>query len=353
MRVGSPVRNIFRPRVLIAVGSALGLLAAVAVAGALMRSEPRSSASSAPERTAHQAAGASTTTSTLPPTTTTTRPSLVQPAPVVLPPLPGGGLHQGSSGPVVAAYQQRLVDLHFDPGAVDGRYGGNMAYAVTALQKLFGLPRTGNIGGAEAMLLANFHYPPPLAANGEPNRTEIDVSKQVLILYANYQVRLITTMSSGSGEHYCYRDKYRPVRVCENAYTPSGRFTYTRFVSGWDSSPLGHLYNPFYFNGGIAVHGYTSVPSSPASHGCVRIPMDISKYFHTLVNKGDPVYVFGGSDGPGKVTYTPIPTAPPAPPPPPAAPPVAPAAPPATPATTAPHAPVAGAPPTATPTPKP
>lgn len=344
------MRNIFRPRVLIAVGAALGLLAAVAVVGALMRSEPRSGASTAPERTSHKAAS-TTTSSTLPPTTTTTRPQLVQPAPALLPPLPDGGLHQGSSGPVVAAYQQRLVDVHFDPGPVDGRYGSDMAYAVTALQKLFGLPRNGNLGGPEAMLLANFHYPAPLAADGEPNRTEIDVSKQVLILYTNYQVRLITTMASGSGEHYCYTDKNRPVRVCENAYTPSGRYTYTRFVSGWDSSPLGHLYNPFYFNGGIAVHGYPSVPSSPASHGCVRIPMDIAQYFHTLVNKGDPVYVFGGSDGPGPVSYTPIPTAPPttAPTAAPVPPPAAPAAPPATPSTAAP----AGTPPTATPTPKP
>ncbi|HZR14733.1 MAG TPA: L,D-transpeptidase family protein [Acidimicrobiia bacterium] len=344
------MRNIFRPRVLIAVGSALGLLAAVAVAGALLRSQPRSSASSAPERTSHDAAAA-TTTSTLPATTTTTTPALVQPPPATLPPLPSGGLGQGSSGPVVAAYQQRLTDVHFDPGPVDGHYGQDMAYAVDALQKLFGLPVNGRIGLAEAIALTNFRYPEPLVPNGEPNRTEIDVSKQVLTLYAGGQVRLITTMSSGSGEHYCYTDKYRPVRVCENAYTPSGRYTYTRFVSGWDTSPLGHLYNPFYFNGGIAVHGYPSVPNSPASHGCVRIPMDIANYFHTLVNKGDPVYVLGGSDGPGNVTYTPIPTAPPTTAPPATPPPPAPPA--ALPAPPPPSAAPKGAPPTATPTPKP
>ena len=83
--------------------------------------------------------------------------------------------------------------------------------------------------------------------------------------------------------------------ICEVATTPSGRFTYTRFVSGWDKSPLGQLYQPYYFNGGIAVHGYTSVPTSPASHGCTRIPMHIAEYFHTLVKVGDPVYVFGGT----------------------------------------------------------
>jgi len=91
-------------------------------------------------------------------------------------------------------------------------------------------------------------------------------------------------------------------------------FTFTRFVSGWDKSPLGQLYQPFYFNGGIAVHGYPTVPTSPASHGCTRIPMHIAEYFHTLVKVGDPVYVFGGT--PAQVlSSTAIGPAPPAAPP--------------------------------------
>jgi hypothetical protein len=44
-------------------------------------------------------------------------------------------------------------------------------------------------------------------------------------------------------------------------------------VNAWHKSPLGYLYRPQYFNGGIAVHGYTSVPSTPASHGCVRVSL--------------------------------------------------------------------------------
>ena len=51
---------------------------------------------------------------------------------------------------------------------------------------------------------------------------------------------------------------------------PSVRF---RRVNAWDSGSLGSLYRPQYFNGGIAVHGYTSVPSTPASHGCVRVSL--------------------------------------------------------------------------------
>jgi peptidoglycan hydrolase-like protein with peptidoglycan-binding domain len=332
--------HFLRPRVLIAIGAALGLLATAAVAGAVLRGAPESrhaSSASKPARTVVPPTAAATTvpTTTAPTTTTTTGPT--QPAHAKLPPLPEGGLRSGSSGFVVAAYQKRLADLHFDPGAVDGHYGLDTSYAVTTLQKMSGFRRTGRLGNAEAMVLSGFKYPTPLAPKGEPNRTEIDIGKQVLTLYQNNQVRLVTTVSSGSGEYYCYTDKYRPVRVCENAYTPSGRYTYTRFANGWDRSPLGRLYNPFYFNGGIAVHGYTSVPNSPASHGCVRIPMTVSRYFHTLVAKGDPVYVFGGSNGRSRVRTTPLPpttAAPVLPPGPAPAAPLAPAPAPATPPTT-------------------
>ena len=40
---------------------------------------------------------------------------------------------------------------------------------------------------------------------------------------------------------------------------------------GWWEGDLGKIYRPKYFNGGVAVHGMTSVPNHPASHGCVRL----------------------------------------------------------------------------------
>jgi peptidoglycan hydrolase-like protein with peptidoglycan-binding domain len=259
--------------------------------------------------TRHVDRPSTTTTSTAPTTTTTTLPPLQQPAPATLPGFTGT-LGPGSDPAIVRAYQQRLTDLHFDPGPVDGMYGQATMYAVQTLQKVGGLPRTGRIGTAEAIGLAAFSYPQPLQPNGEPNRTEIDITKQVLTLYENYQVRLITTTSTGSGERYCYDSpRENPTRhICEVATTPSGRFTYTRFVKGWDKSPLGQLYQPYYFNGGIAVHGYPSVPTTPASHGCARIPMHIAEYFPLLVKVGDPVYVFGGQ--PAQIlSSTPIPPA--------------------------------------------
>lgn len=290
-----------RPALMIAaavvvLGGAGGVFAATRAGSDSSGSAATSASTARSGATVDSRAAVTTTTSTRPTTTTTTIPSLVQPPSVTLPPLPGPSVGPGASGSTIQAYQQRLADLHFDPGTIDGNYGSSTVYAVQSLQKVVGLPPTGRIGPQDLVALQTMTYAVPLQPTGEPNRTEVDITKQVLTLYQNYQVRLITTVSTGAGESYCYSTpRVNPTRrVCEVATTPSGRFTYTRFVSGWDPSPLGRLYNPFYFNGGIAVHGYPEVPTHPASHGCVRIPMYVSEYFHTLVNKGDPVYVFGG-----------------------------------------------------------
>jgi peptidoglycan hydrolase-like protein with peptidoglycan-binding domain len=249
------------------------------------------------------------TTTTLAPTTThpattTTHPAQAQPAHAQL---PDGNYSQGSHGPSVLAYQQRLVGLHFDPGPLDGHFGQDMRYAVEAVEKLYGLPRKGIIGPGERLALSAFQWPKSLAPakTAEADRVEVDLDKQVLVLYRNWDVRLITTVSTGSGHYFCGGDQ-----GCQYAVTPPGKYHFQWFYNGWRDGPLGHLYKPYYFNGGIAVHGYTSVPTSPASHGCVRIPMDIANYFHTLVSKGEAVYVVGTPSGP-LVPPTSIPTAPP------------------------------------------
>ena len=274
-------------------------------------------------------------------------PPLVQPPAATLPPV-GEGIGPGDTGPVVQAYEQRLADLKFDPGAVDGVYDRATEYAVEAVQKSLGGELTGRIGGDTGFAISVYNYTPALEPNGGPNRTELDITRQIITLYENWQVRLITVTSTGSGERYCYNSpRVNPtVRICEAANTPSGRYEFYEYRDGWDKSPLGQLYNPYYFHGGIAVHGYESVPSAPESHGCARIPMHIAEYFHTLVHDGHPVYVFGGQDA---IIYSrsPISSAPAAPPPP--APP-APAPPAPAPPAPAPPAPPPPAPPGESPT---
>ena len=55
-------------------------------------------------------------------------------------------------------------------------------------------------------------------------------------------------------------------------------------MSGWVKVPLGAMYNPVFFISTVyAIHGDTYVPVFPDSHGCVRLPMFIANFFHTLV----------------------------------------------------------------------
>jgi peptidoglycan hydrolase-like protein with peptidoglycan-binding domain len=305
----------FRARVLVSLAVAVLAIGGVAVAGAILRDEPATSVE-ATARSSTTTTTSSTTTTTAPPTTTTTLPpdAIIQPVAVDLPPVPWDGWGPGAQAPEIQAYEQRLADLRFDPGPVDGIFDQATAYAMQGVQKLAGFPTSGRIGPGEEPYLETFQYPAPLQVGGEPNRTEVDITKQVVILYENYQPRLISTMSSGSGEHYCYTSpKDNPTeRICEYANTPSGRYTYYYRYDGWQKGVLGELYNPVYFNKGIAVHGYNDVPAYPASHGCVRVPMHIGEYWPSLVQNDDPVYVFGGQDA---VITSREPLAPSAPPP--------------------------------------
>jgi len=272
--------------------AALGIGGVVAFAGhddTSSAAEPV--ATSAPPTTKRTTSTAPSTTIA---TTTTTIPPLAQPAPVPLPAVPGGPVAQGSRSLHVYAYEERLAALKFDPGPVDGVFDQRTRYAAEAFDKLMGWPRDGVIDQPFVDALANFTYPQPLVPAGEADRVEIDLDRQVLTVYKGWQVALISTTSTGSGKRFC-----GGADGCQYAVTPVGRYQFTWHVNGWRNGDLGRLYNPWYFNGGIAVHGYPSVPTKPASHGCARIPMETSDIFDTLVYEGMAVYVLGIQAPPG------------------------------------------------------
>ena len=233
-----------------------------------------------------------TTTSTTRPTTTTTEATTTTTAEVTTTTVPvdDGVLERGEKGEAVAALQRRLAELKLDPGPADGSFGTGTMYAVQGFQKLAGMAPDGRVGPAVQEALANPPAVAPLVPDGEPTRVEVDKSRQLLFLYKDGDLRLITHVSTGSGEEYCSRG-----RCGRKAITPEGAYRFMWRYDGWRESELGKLYNPVYFTGsGIAVHGSSSVPTYPASHGCVRIPMHIAEYFPSLVARGDAVYVLSG-----------------------------------------------------------
>lgn len=248
----------------------------------------------------------STSTSEVPGTTTSVTSSTTTPPPTVPPGPTEHLLVQGSSGPEVKALQERLVSLQLDPGPADGKFGLATTYAVQAFEKLNGLSPRGKVGDVERTAL---EAPAPLTSlvpNGGDDRVEVDLKRQLLVVYKGGAVRLITHVSTGNNQKFCDRGN-----CSKKAVTPIGSFRFSWRANGWWQAPLGKLYNPVYFTSdGVAVHGSLSVPTYPASHGCVRIPMHIAEYFPSLVQRGDAIYVTDG-----RPVGPPPPTAPAAPPP--------------------------------------
>jgi peptidoglycan hydrolase-like protein with peptidoglycan-binding domain len=240
------------------------------------------------------------TTSTVPTATATAPPAAGAPSSTTTTVPADGRLLPGMQGEPVRALQERLVALHYDPGPIDGRYGGGLTSAVMAFQKVSGMPRNGRATPEVLAAIAAATDPAPLLPDGGPTRIEVDFRRQVLFLWKDGVLARILPVSTGNGKRYCEDG------ICGVAVTPSGSFRIERRIKGKRKSYLGLLYDPLYFYGGFAIHGSPSVPGYPASHGCVRIPMHVSRWMFDNVPNRTPVYLIGG-----KRPATPFPPDPP------------------------------------------
>ena len=192
--------------------------------------------------------------------------------------------------PSVRALQERLAELGYDVGTPDGRWGARTTYSLMAFQKVEGLTRDGQDGPETQAALANATPPAPMLPGGAPTRIEIDVTRQVLFHWVNGSLARILPVSTGNNERYCVDGE------CSVAVTPGGSFRIGRKASGLEVAPLGELWWPMYFNGGIAIHGSPSVPAYPASHGCIRIPMYAAPTFYDQVPAGTRVHVLNSPE---------------------------------------------------------
>ena len=223
------------------------------------------------------------------------------------------GFGQGAKGDKVVEVQTLLQNLNYDISDTGGSFGDQTYHAVMAFQKVNGLSRTGRVSDATLAAMRTAVEPAPMLPTGGADRIEIDLEKQYLALYKQGALFKLLSISSGSGKDFCVLDPDTNKTACDKAITPGGSFRIRSRIIGWRESKLGLLYTPLYFNGGIAIHGAPSVPGSPASHGCVRIPMISAEWFPDAVTNGTPVYVFGGENRPAPLNAkAPTDTAPPA-----------------------------------------
>lgn len=184
--------------------------------------------------------------------------------------------------------EQRLWDLGYWAGPVDGKFDSDSRHALIAFQKVEGRARAGKLTKEELNALRATTRPQPRYADYP--HVEIDLARQVLFLIDETgEVARILSVSTGNGEFYMDQGKVHRAR------TPTGTFKVLRKINGWRLSSLGLMYYPNYIINGIAIHGSVSIPARPASHGCIRVPMYAAKELSSFLPIGIEVMIYDGS----------------------------------------------------------
>lgn len=193
-------------------------------------------------------------------------------------------LSQGSSGSEVSYLQKALNAISYPAGKRNGSFGYETYEASVAFEKVHGLDRDGVVDPSEMTKIALATRPPTPRKKGK-TFVDVDISRQVL--FEVKKKRVINTIPVSTGSEAYYEQDGQTYK----AHTPRGDFSIVRKIPGWRTSRLGRLWYPSYFVGGFAIHGSTDVPTYPASHGCVRIPMYVTKGFYYRNPVGRPVFV--------------------------------------------------------------
>ncbi|PYS73924.1 MAG: murein L,D-transpeptidase [Acidobacteria bacterium] len=181
--------------------------------------------------------------------------------------------------------EQRLSDMGYSTGRVDGIIDGTTRNGLIVFQKWEGRKVTGSLTRDEFEAIMSAEAPQPKDSGYK--HVEVNIDRQVLLLTDNEgRVQRILPVSTGSNK------RYREKRMSGLAYTPRGRFRIYSKISGWRKSPLGLLYYPNYFSDGLAIHGNPSVPNLPQSHGCIRIPMSAAVAVFKQLRVGTIVLIY-------------------------------------------------------------
>jgi hypothetical protein len=178
----------------------------------------------------------------------------------------------GTRSPFVALVQQKLAKLGYAvPNS--GVYDGGTGDAVEAYRKVLGSARLKSLDGAtvDKLLRGVGGFKVRYPQHGR--HVEANLSQQVLALIDNGRVFRAYTTSSGA------------------SVTPTvlGNFRFYWKQPGVNNRGMVHS---SYFIRGYAIHGYPSVPTYPASHGCLRVPIPVALDIFNWVHLGDQIDVY-------------------------------------------------------------
>jgi hypothetical protein len=144
--------------------------------------------------------------------------------------------------------------------------------AVMAMRKVHDMERTEEYDPAlfKTLLKGEGQFEPEHTEDGR--HVEVDVSRQVMALVEDGVATDVFHVSTGAGG------------------TPSGEWTFYSKTPGYNAK--GMYYSSFY-DGNYATHGFESVPTYPASHGCTRNPPPYSIFIYDWIELGETkMYVY-------------------------------------------------------------
>lgn len=195
-------------------------------------------------------------------------------------------LGPGDSGPAVLTLQARLTALGYWLGTPTGAFDDATEQAVYALQKAAGLPRDGVVGPTTWIAAGSGVVPHAQSHGGR--LIEVDLARDLVMFVTNGKVDTVLNTSTGGGYSY-WSEGHSSVAI-----TPTGLFRISRQVDGVVTAPLGQLVRPKYFEGGFAIHGDSSVPPTPQSHGCVRVSNEAIDWIwqQNLAPMGTPIWIY-------------------------------------------------------------
>jgi hypothetical protein len=170
--------------------------------------------------------------------------------------------------------EQRLADLSYRPGAIDGVVDAKTRGAIIAFQKWEGLTRDGQLTSAVWSRLQTASRPRPARAGTTSPWIEVNKTRQVLLYCRDGAVVWTLPVSTGNAS--------------VGIVTPSSTYSVRRKTL--ETSPR---YKPLYISTTLlAIHGYPSVPIYPASHGCVRTQLWDQDVLYPLIPVGTRVYIY-------------------------------------------------------------
>jgi peptidoglycan hydrolase-like protein with peptidoglycan-binding domain len=193
-------------------------------------------------------------------------------------PVVSPSLAPGQRGAAVSLLQQELSELHYavpDSGVFDD---GTQS-AVIAFRKMTDQVRTDEANRTVFALLAAGAGTFKVRFPHQGAHFEGDLTHQVLAeINPDGTVRRLYEMSSGKPS------------------TPTVIGTFSIYMKTFGINEKG-MVDANYFIAGYAIHGYAEVPTYPASHGCLRIPVPDAAAVYAWAQYGDPVDVYYRNGG--------------------------------------------------------